>query len=327
MSAAMNRRAFVTGSLAGAAAGALALRGGPAAAQDAPKAASAEMPRGKIGKLEVSRILLGGNLLTHYTHGRDLNYTYRLAAHYNTPAKIIETLAIAEQNGINTLSVHTANNYSAWQPGGVIHTLQQHRKNGGKMQWIICPTAPVNESMEAYKQMVQRLIDTGCDAIYLWGVYADGMVARKQFDQIAKAVQIAKDFKVPSGVGGHDLNVVLQCEERKVDADFYIKTFHHHKYPSAPKPEQIRGPICEVPGYWCSDPPAVVEAMKAVKRPWIAFKIMAAGAIPPKDAVSFVFKSGADHALMGMFDFEIAEDAKIAREALANVQRERPWLS
>ena len=45
------------------------------------------------------------------------------------------------------------------------------------------------------------------------------------------------------------------------------------------------------------------------------------------DAFQYVFTNGADHSLAGMFDFEIAEDAKIAREALAGVQRERPWLS
>ena len=32
----------------------------------------AGMPRGKIGKLEISRLILGGNLLTHFTHSRDL---------------------------------------------------------------------------------------------------------------------------------------------------------------------------------------------------------------------------------------------------------------
>ena len=44
----------------------------------------ADMPRGKIGDLEISRLLLGGNLLTHYTHSRDLTYVYSLAKHYNT---------------------------------------------------------------------------------------------------------------------------------------------------------------------------------------------------------------------------------------------------
>ena len=61
---------------------------------------------GQIGKLKVSRMLLGGNLLTHYTHSRDLQYVYNLTAHYNTDAKIMETMALAEQHGINTLSMH-----------------------------------------------------------------------------------------------------------------------------------------------------------------------------------------------------------------------------
>ena len=54
---------------------------------------------------------------------------------------------------------------------------------------------------------------------------------------------------------------------------------------------------------------------------------MAAGAIPPKNAFPYAFRSGADHVLAGMFDFEIAEDAAIARDAIANAQRERAWKS
>jgi hypothetical protein len=67
--------------------------------------------------------------------------------------------------------------------------------------------------------------------------------------------------------------------------------------------------------------------MKAVEKPWIAFKIMAAGAIPPPDAFRYAFENGADHILVGMFDFEIREDAGIARGILANVKRGRPWRS
>ena len=65
--------------------------------------------------------------------------------------------------------------------------------------------------------------------------------------------------------------------------------------------------------------------MKAVEKPWIAFKVMAAGAIPPKDAFKYVFENGADFVLAGMFDFEIAEDVLIANATLKNVKRTRPW--
>ena len=275
---------------------------------------------GKIGSLSVSRMLLGGNLLTHYTHSRDLQYVYKLCAHYNTQEKILETLALAEQNGVNTLVIHTA--------AGVLDTLKKYRRErGGKIQWIICPTAEVTADMEAYTKMVRELVDDGTDAIYLWGVTADRLLGQGKVDLIAKAVEVAKEHGVPSGVGAHDINVVVACEKANIAADFYIKTFHHHNYPSGPKPEQVAGPTNECPAYWCRDPKEVISVMKTVEKPWIAFKVMAAGAIPAKEAFQYAFDNGADHILAGMFDFEIAEDVLIAKEALSNAKRERPWRS
>ena len=146
MSPNINRRTLLKGSLAATAAGAMAWHStadnvfaedGAAkpAAANATTAPANTLPMGQIGKLKVSRMLLGGNLLTHYTHSRDLQYVYKLAAHYNTDEKIMETLALAEQHGINTLSMHN--------PPHAMSVLKKYRKQGGKIQWIICPTASV----------------------------------------------------------------------------------------------------------------------------------------------------------------------------------------
>jgi len=149
-----------------------------------------------------------------------------------------------------------------------------------------------------------------------------------QIDLVAQAVELPKKLGVPSGVGAHDLNVVKACEEHGVPADFYIKTFHNHSYPTGPKPEQLTQPYKEFPGYWCSNPQETADFMKTVKKPWIAFKTMAAGAIPPKNAFRFAFLKGADCVLAGMFDFEVAEDVQIAKEALGGLsERERAWMA
>ena len=315
MNSGINRRQFVKGTILASAGAALTASKGTQAA-DAPAApAAAPVPqsglqKGKIGNLEVSRILLGGNLLTHYTHSRDLKYVYDLAKHYNTDEKIMETLATAEANGIDTLSIHN--------PPHPISVLRRYRKErGGKIKWIICPTAVVEPGMAKYTEEVQELIDHGTEAIYLWGVRADSLVSEKKIDLLKQAVELVKAQGIPSGVGCHSLDVVIACEKAKVDADFYIKTLHHHNYPSAK---------LNYDSMWCTNPEETVEFMKGVTKPWIAYKIMAAGAIPPKDALNYAFTSGADFCLAGMFDYEIAEDVQPAKQVIGNLpKRTRPW--
>lgn len=327
----LNRRAFIRKSLLTSAGGAIGLQLGgrkalaqnsaeqPATAASRPAPTEA-LPKGKIGNLRVSRLLLGGNLLTHFTHSRDLKYVYNLTAHYNTEDKILETMALAEAHGVDTLVIHTA--------PGVMDILKKYRyERGGKINWIICPTAAVDAQLKAYGKQVRDLVDDGTEAIYLWGVRADDLVSQSKVDLVAKAVEIAKQHGVPSGVGAHDLKVVVECEKKKVAADFYIKTLHHHNYPSAPKPSELTQVSSEVPGYWCNNPREVIDFMRGVEKPWIAYKVMAAGAIPPEDAFQYAFEKGADHILAGMFDFEIAEDVRIAKMAMSKVNRSRPWRS
>jgi hypothetical protein len=333
MSDDLSRRDFVKGSvsttaglsLAAVAAGAASAKENDAAPSRAP--APDALPTGKIGDLEVSRLLLGGNLLTHYTHSRDLRYVYSLAKHYNTEDKILETLAIAEENGINTLVVHNV--------PSTMETLCKHRERGGKMQWITCTFhALAGGDLNKFGQQVEQLVDYGTDGLYISGVEADNMcgfrnpifgptadecVSEQKLDVIEQALNMCKAHGLTTGIGAHRLGVIQACEKAGIDADFYVKTFHHHKYPSVELNHDSR---------WCSQPEEVSQVMAQVTKPWIAFKVMAAGAIPPRDAFKYAFQNGADFVLAGMFDFEVAQDVRFAQEAIAQSQsRPRPWCA
>jgi len=326
MAGEVTRRTFVRNSVLASAGAAMALgadagkqlaQGATAPAASAPTQPKGTIPKGKIGNMEISRLVLGGNLLSHYQHCRDQLYVFRLVKEYNTDAKIQETLALAESMGINTMSGHSHPN--------IMKNVVAHRKNGGKMKWIICPIANIENPAE-YDKNVQELLDAGTDAIYLWGAHTDQLVAKGKADLIGKTVEKVKARGVPCGVGAHDLRVIQECEKQKVPSDFYLKTLHHHNYPTGPRADEIKEPYNEFPGYWCSQPKETIEFFKTVEKPWFAFKVMASGTIPAEDAFRYVIENGADFVLAGMFDFDIVPDAKLINEILAaQPKRVRPW--
>ncbi len=66
--------------------------------------------------------------------------------------------------------------------------------------------------------------------------------------------------------------------------------------------------------------------MEQVDRPWVAYKVLGAGAIHPVQGFRYAFQNGADFICVGMFDFQVAEDVTLAREAAGKSRsRRRPW--
>jgi hypothetical protein len=68
--------------------------------------------------------------------------------------------------------------------------------------------------------------------------------------------------------------------------------------------------------------------MTDVEIPWIAYKVLGAGAIHPDQGFRYAYENGADFLCVGMFDFQVAEDVQIARRAIALAQsRPRSWCA
>ena len=266
------------------------------------------MPYGLLGKAKLSRLFLGGNLVIGCMHCRDLRYVNELFRAYMTEDKIFQTFKLAEENGINVV----------FESGGD-YVARYNKKFGGHMNVIPSIHPDVNQSDTAIKDEIKRNVDAGVPAMYVWGVRADGLVNTGRVDVIAKAVDFAKVHNVPVGVGGHQLSVVQACEKAKIPCDFYVKTFHSLDYPSAKM-------NCD--SVWCSNPEETAEFMRTVKKPWIAYKVLAAGAIAPRQGFANAFRNGADFIAVGMFDFQVKEDCALMLRIVKMTQkRARPWYS
>lgn len=323
MKKSFSRRAFVTTSAFAAAALPALVRAGQDAAAPANQPVGAApahreiLPMGRIGNVDFTRLILGGNLISGYAHSRDLRYVSTLMRRYNTGAKIAETLELAETNGINVINT--------WVMDDNSH-LFKHWKRGGKMKWISQARLDGNGGYSQFR----RAVDEGAAAVHITGDTAEGLLAQGKFEKVGETVELIHSSKRVAGVAAHDFRVIVECERRKLDADFYQATFHSHDYFTGPRPGDTAA-LGENDNYWCSDPKFVMEFMAKVRKPWIAFKILAAGALPPRSAFPHAINGGADFILVGMFDWQIEENVKLAKRVIeatarSTTTRTRPWF-
>lgn len=325
----LGRRRFLKGSLAATVAAPamlsleeqrlLARAEVPSGARTAPPSPARPMPGGKIGKVQISRLICGGNLISGYAHSRDLIYVSELLKHYFTDERIMETWALCERHGINTMVA----------TGGDAHAIEVYRRyraQGGRIQYL----AQINPTKTDLSTAVKEAVDAGAVGAFLVGNLGDLWTREGATGRIGELISNIRAAGLIAGVAGHELRTVQAVEKAGIAPDFYVKTLHDTNYWSRQRPDQNKEVIDSYAedNYWCRDPKETVRFMAELDRPWIAYKILAAGAIRPRAGFRHAFQNGADFALVGMFDFQVAENVAVASQVLSEpMDRERAWMA
>jgi uncharacterized membrane protein YphA (DoxX/SURF4 family) len=282
-----------------------------------------EIPTGKIKDVVISRMIAGGNLISGFAHARDLIYVSSWLKTYFTDEKVIETLWLCEACGINTAILRTDEN--------TIRILDKYWKRGGKIQWL-AQTYPKGQDITN----VKSAIDNGAIGAFVMGNIADQIILESRIDDMIKPLEFIKSQGLIAGTAGHSMTVPITCVEKGINVDFFMKTFHHNNYWSAtpidpldpylPKQGTLHNQSYD--NIWCVNDKAVTDFFKYNTTPWIAYKVLAAGAIKPEDGIRYAFSSGADFACIGMFDFQVIENANVVYNILnSGLERERKWYA
>jgi uncharacterized membrane protein YphA (DoxX/SURF4 family) len=289
-----------------------------------------ELPCGKIGKHEISRLVIGGNLIGGWAHARDLIYADQLFKAYNSERKVYETLMLAESAGINAINIGFVSN----------DLIRKYKKaTGSKLKVITQIAADVRDESTLFDNLYKS-IDYEVDVIQIQGNWVDWMTRDGHIDRVGRLLEKIKEEGFTAGLGAHTIDSLIACEENGIIPDYYMVTMHHDRYWSA-HPRENRVPF-EQDGrryldhnryhdnIFCSYPERTAEFVANTTVPVMGFKVLAAGAIHPKDGFRWAFEHGADFICVGMFDFQIVDDVNICIDTLRHIDennsRQRFWM-
>ena len=274
---------------------------------------------GNPAHLELSRLLLGGNLMGGWAHARDLIYVSKLVKTYHTDEKIVQTLSLGEKCGINAI-------ISNPQHGRIFQKYKHEFRS--KMKFF----SDCGIGLDFQKGIAMSLA-ADFDALYCQGEITDrwtnekyedgtGKTVAQRMELIRKGLEEIRSHGKPAGIGAHRIEAIKVCVEYGLKPDFWVKTCHSHDYWSA----QNAGPWKD--NMFDYDPEETIRFMSTLKEPWIGFKVLAAGAISPEAGLKYAFSNGADFVCMGMYDFQIVEDVNIALDAFEKAKdRPRQWMA
>lgn len=272
---------------------------------------------GKPARLELSRLIMGGNLIGGWAHARDLIYVSKLVKTYHTDEKVMQTLALGEKCGINAI-------ISNPQHGRIFQKFKHEFKSN--LKFISDCGIDLN-----FQKGIKMSLASDFDALYCQGEITDrwtnenyddgtGKTVAQRMSLIQQGLDEIRSHGKPAGIGAHRIEAIKVCVDYGLKPDFWVKTCHSHAYWSAKHQGRNHDNIFDY------DPEETILFMATLNEPWIAFKVLAAGAIKPEVGLDYAYKNGADFVCLGMYDFQIVEDVNIALDALKRNQiRKRPW--
>jgi len=251
------RRQFLQDTAFAAAATAIA---GSACGKPAGKTASSSaMPTIKLGKLKVSRLILGCNPFFGFAHGNPQASGSEMKKWY-TDQRIMSVLDESADRGVTAVWVPS---YDRW-----IRVWNKYRTNGGKMPiWIGQP--------DNYKNMAEHITacaKNGGKAICIQGACVDRAFSQKKFDLVRKWLDLIRSFDLPAGIATHKPHTHLLAEDKKLPADFYHQCVYQ---PENYKPECLKKAIATI---------------RQLDKPVVAYKVLAAGRLAPKKAFAELLK-------------------------------------
>jgi hypothetical protein len=223
----------------------------------APTATS--LPTVRIGKYEITRMILGSNPFYGYSHASHLLDQHM--REWGTPENVCEALREAEKHGITTYQTNSGDRETS--------DVERHRQQGGKLQVFLL-------NREKPEEVIARAHPIG---MAHHGEATDAAFRAQKMDEVREFTKRVRQAGVLVGVSTHKPEVIEYIEERGWDVDFFMGCVYNRTRTPDELRTLLNGELPLPPNevYLEKDPERMFAVMRKTKRTCFAFKILAAG--------------------------------------------------
>lgn len=253
----------------------------------------------------VSRVAVGGNPFSGIGH-QDASLDREMKDYY-TAARIKETLFQCEELGINTAFMRA--------DAHIMRLLREYWNEGGKIQWF-AQHAPEHRNM---LENIRSAKGAGATGIYIQGGVTDSLQEAGKLYDLREALALLRQLRVVSGLAGHQPKTHREVQALGLDFDFHMVCFYN--LTGRRGKVDVADPASE--RYRAEDRQAAAALLGELRRPCVAYKIMAAGRNDPREAIPYAVRhlKPTDILCIGFFPKhrpnEIRDDLQLFCEALA----------
>jgi len=264
------------------------------------------MEKVKLGNLEVSRFMLGGNPqsgFSHWNRAKDLEMmrffkAERMKALYRE----------AEALGVTT-HIGRADHH-------IMRILFEYWDEGGTIEWI-AQTCP---ELGGPARGAQNGIGHGAKAVFIHGGQMDHALIHGRLDEVKSVIDMIHEAGLPAGAAGHRPAVFEWAEER-LDCDFYMCSY----YNPVPRDKTAEHVTIDEENFDHADRERMTDLIQHLSKPAIHYKILGSGRNEPKQAFEYAASKmrPGDAVLVGIYPKDhpdqLAEDVRLFEEALRAV--------
>ena len=219
---------------------------------------------------KVSKLIVGDNpfnghsYITEYVSKEEM-------VNYHTEDKILEAIYKMEELGVNTM-LPLADPF-------IIRILQHYRANGGKMNFIFQTYSPFMLSFDTAAVSMRMMMSVEPIAVYLSGTYTDSRYETDRMHEVQPMLKKLRELPVPIGMGTHYPEIITRSVSENWDVDFYMACMYNFRRGRegqesgfiTGKNKALIRPVCP------DDRGVMLNVLKDIKKPVIAFKIFAGG--------------------------------------------------